>query len=127
MRQLLILALVACFIQSQGQSFTAEAPVAPVETDGFYNIIIPPSINAHLNNEISDIRIFDAQGHEVPYVLQKELPAYHINHFVEYEILKKESKSNCCTALLLRNESRTPINNIHLIIKNAEARRKASL
>jgi hypothetical protein len=127
MRQLFILALVVSFIQSQGQSFTAEAAVAPVETDGFYNIFISPAINAHLNNEFSDIRIFDAQGHEVPYLLQKELPANHINHFVEYEILKKESKSNCCTALLLRNANRTPINNIHLIIKNAEARRRASL
>ena len=51
MRQLFILALLVGFIQSQGQSFTAEAAVAPVETDGFYNIFISPAINAHLNNE----------------------------------------------------------------------------
>jgi hypothetical protein len=127
MRQLFIFALVASFIQSQGQSFTGEAAVAPVERDGFYNIFISPEINVHLNNELSDIRIFDTQGHEVPYLLQKELPAYHTYHFVEYEILKKESKANCCTAVLLRNANRTPINNIHLIIKNAEARRQASL
>src|SRR6187455_4217 len=127
MRPLFILAFVVCFIQSQGQSFTAEAAVAPVESDGFYNIFISPSINAHLNNEFSDIRIFDSQCREVPYLFQKALPAYHVEHFVEYEILKKASKSNCCTALLLRNANRTPINNIHLIIKNAEARRKASL
>src|SRR5688572_24880799 len=127
MRQLFILALLAGFVHSQGQSFTSEASVAPVERDGFYRIFISPAINAHLNNGLSDIRIFDSQGHEVPYLLQKELPEYHINHFVEYEIFKKESKSNCCTTLLLRNVNRTPINNIHLIIKNAEARRQASL
>ncbi len=62
MRQLFVLALLAGFIQSHGQSFTAEAAVAPVETDGFYNIFISPAINAHLNNELSDIRIFDAAG-----------------------------------------------------------------
>ena len=127
MRRLFILALLAGSIQSQGQSFAAEAAVTPVETDGFYSIFISPAINAHLNNGLSDIRIFDSEGHEVPYLLQKELPEYRINQFVEYEILKKESKSNCCTTLLLRNVNRTPINNIHLIIKNAEARRQASL
>src|SRR5688572_20804076 len=127
MRQLFIFVLVACCIQSHGQSFAAEVELAPIEADGFYNIFISPAINAHLNNEFSDIRIFDVQGREVPYLFQKELPAYHIKHFLEYEILKKESKSNCCTSLLLRNIDRTPINNIRLIIKNAEARREASL
>jgi hypothetical protein len=127
MRLTIVSILVVCFMQSRGQSFSAEATVAPVEADGFYNIMISPAINAHVNNDFSDIRIFDAQGREIPYLFRREIPTYHINHFVEYEIVKKEFRSNCCTTLLLRNVNRTPINNIHLIIKNAEARREASL
>ena len=121
------LILIGCFIQSSAQSLRAEASLTPVDADGFYNIFVSPAINAHLNNELSDVRIFDAKGREVPYLFRKELPAYHTSQFLEYEIVKKESKLNCCTSVLLRNAGGTPINNIHLVIKNAEARREAAL
>ena len=127
MRQFFILILLFYFVQSYSQSFKAEATLPPVEKDGFYSIFISPEINAHLNNGFSDIRIFDTKGREIPYLFQKELPVYHATYFSEYEILENESKPNCCTSLLLRNLSRTPINNIHLSIKNAEAQREASL
>jgi hypothetical protein len=127
MRTLIFLILISCFVHASGQSFHAEAVIPSVEKDGFYRILLPPAINVHLNNELSDIRIFDAHQREVPYLLQKELPSYNANQFIEYEILEKAFKSGCCTSILLRNVNRTAINNIHLVIKNAEAFREASL
>ncbi|HEX6225042.1 MAG TPA: hypothetical protein VFZ52_11560 [Chryseolinea sp.] len=127
MRGILMFLAVICFIQLQSQSFKGQAKLAPVDVDGFYNVLITPEINAYLNDDLSDIRIFDARQKEVPYLFQSERPTYNSSQFMEYEIIKKDSRPSCCTSILLRNKSRTPINNIHLIIKNAEARREASL
>ena len=127
MRLLFFLILISCFVRASGQSYHAEAVIPSVEKDGFYRILLSPSINTHLNNELSDIRIYDVQQREVPYLFQKELPSYKATQFMEYEILEKVFKAGCCTSILLRNINRTPINNIHLVIKNAEAAREASL
>jgi hypothetical protein len=127
MKHFYLICLALCFAQASAQTFSAEASLPSPETDGFYRILISPEVSVYLNNEITDIRIFDNNGREVPYVAESESPVNQAERFVEYEILNKESKSGCCTALMLRNASRTPINNIQLIIKNAEAARKASL
>jgi hypothetical protein len=59
--------------------------------------------------------------------MRTESPEYYTEGFVEYEVVEKESKPRCCTSLILRNPNKTPINNIHLMIKNAEASREVSL
>lgn len=127
MRSLIILILLLSFLHASAQSFKYEAMLPPIEADGFYRVLISPKILAHVNNGISDIRIYDNKDHEVPYIFQKESRAYYEERFVEYEILKKEIKAGCCTSLVLRNAKRTPINNINLIIKNADASREAVL
>lgn len=119
--------LLFCFVNASGQSFKGEAAIPPVETDGFYRVLISPQINFHLNDGLSDIRIYDNKDHEVPYIFQRESRKYYEERFVEYEIVRKEIKAGCCTSLVLRNAKRTPINNINLIIKNADASREAVL
>lgn len=127
MKQLWLILLFSCSGTAWAQSFKAEASLPSPRTDGFYRILITPPISRHLNNDLTDIRIFDDKSQEVPYFLDKELPSYQAEHFMEYHIISKESKVQCCTALMLHNEKRTPINNIQLIIKNADAWREASL
>lgn len=127
MRKFIVLIFVLASCHVYGQSFEREASLAPVARDGFYNLLISPEISQHLNNDLSDIRIFDNQHKEVPYLLRVESPEYYAERFVEYEIVENQSKPRCCTSLMLRNASRTPINNIRLLIKNAEASREVSL
>jgi hypothetical protein len=127
MRLLFILIPLFCFVNSLAQSFKYEASLPSVEVDGFYHVLLSPKINAHLNDDISDIRILDSEDREVPYIFQRESWAYYEERFVEYEILKREIKEGCCTSLVLRNAKRTPINNINLIIKNADVSRDAVL
>ena len=127
MRSLSLLIVMFCFAYASGQSFTSEATIPDVKKDAFYRILISPDLSPYLNSELSDIRIYDGESREVPYLLQKETPAYHSANFLEYEIIKKESKRGCCTSLILRNPDKTPINNIHLTIKNADASRDAAL
>lgn len=122
-----IVTLIFCFNGAMGQSFEGEAAIPKVDVDAFYRILISPPVSEHLNDDLSDLRIYDANQREVPYLLEKEVPASHAEKFIEYEIAGKEVKTRCCTSLILRNARRTPINNINLIIKNAEAWREASL
>ena len=127
MKHFYLICLLFCFAHASAQPFSAEASLTVPGTDGFYRVLISPEVSAYLNNESTDIRIFDDQGREVPYVAEAESRLYRTERFVEYEVVSKTSRSRCCTELLLRNASRTPINNIQLIIKNAEASRLASL
>ncbi len=127
MKFLTILLAIFCFGQTNAQSFQGEASVVPIARDGFYRLLISPKVSVHLNNDFSDIRIFDKQNHEVSYLLQKESPAYYAEHFYDYEIVEKKYTPGCCTSLILRNQNRTPINNIQLVLKKAEAAREATL
>ncbi|WP_276369168.1 hypothetical protein [Chryseolinea sp. H1M3-3] len=127
MRGIIVTIFVLSFSYSGGQTFKAEAALPAIEKDDFYRIVLSPQIGTHLNDVLSDIRIYNKKGLEVPYILQQELPNYYQENFIEYEILEKDSKPGCCTSLLLRNAKKNPINNIHLKIKNADAWREASL
>jgi hypothetical protein len=127
MRLLFIFIPLFCFVNGLAQSFKYEAALPSVEADGFYRVLLSPKINVHLNDDISDIRIHDGRDREVPYIIQRESRAYYEERFLEYEILKRERKEGCCTSLVLRNAKRTPINNINLIIKNADVSREAVL
>jgi len=124
---LIFLLLIFGVEQICAQSFMAEAPIPEVQDDGFYRILLPPVINRHVNDDFSDIRIYDSKNVEVSYLLEHEIPATLSTQFYEYEIVDKQLKKGCCTSLVLRNPDKSPINNINLVIKNAQASRYAAL
>ena len=127
MKKLVILILLFGSAYAYSQSFDREASLPAVSEDGFYKVLLSSDITQHLNDQLSDIRIFDHQHREVPYLLQTESPEHYRERFVEYEMVRKESRPRRSTSLVLRNRNKTPIDNIHLIIKNAEASREVSL
>lgn len=109
------------------QTFRGEASLPKVEADGFYRIFISPELSTHLNSGFTNIRIYDQQNHETPYLFQQEDPVKYSQVFREYEIVEKKQQKNCCTLLVLHNSKETPINNISLSIKNAEVTKTATL
>lgn len=112
---------------SAGQSFRHTATVAPVPENNFYKVLLPPGITNYLNRQLSDIRLYDANNQEVPYLLQKEKPVQIKKLFKPYEIISHIRRENAGTTLILRNPARTKINNLSLIIKNTNVRKPASL
>lgn len=109
------------------QDFGWQAEIKPVQADGFYNILLRPEINSKLNNSFTDIRIFDNNGKEVPYFLRKKVPAVQSTTFADYEISDKVYIPGGFTEIVLHNPEHKSINNISLIIKNAEVSKKAKL
>ncbi len=109
------------------QSFSGEAMLPAIQKDGFYRIAISPDASVHLNATFSNIRIFDKGNKEVPFLFEEEIPNQHSQVFKEYEILKKEQIAGCCTAMTLFNPEQKLLNNINLIIKNADVTKEATL
>lgn len=112
---------------ASAQTFKGEATLPQAEKDGFYRIAIPVSLGAHVNSDFTNLRIYDQQNKEVPYLFQQESPNYYSEVFKEYEIIEKKQQKNCCTTLTLRNPNDQPINNISLSIRNAEVTKHATL
>ncbi|MEO7989633.1 MAG: hypothetical protein ABI663_08840 [Chryseolinea sp.] len=127
MRAFLVSIFLVASTLTFGQQFKGEASLPAIEADGFYKIFISPEVSSYFNTRFSNIRIYDKQNIEVPYLFQKEFPSYYSEKFKEYEIVEKKQKKNCCTSLILRNPSSQAINNISLSIKNAEVTKHATL
>jgi hypothetical protein len=109
------------------QHFAYLSQLDTVPADGFYKISISPAIAGYLKSDFSDIRLYDSASQEVPYLLQREEPVQYKQLFKEYEIVSRISKPLSGTSLVLRNASRSNINNISLIIQNTNAAKKAQL
>lgn len=109
------------------QNFMYQAQLDTIVEDGFYRITISPQIAGYLKAGLSDIRLYSKDLQEVPYLVQQEQPVQYKKLFREYEIVSKISKPKLGTSLILRNASRSKINNIHLIIQNTNATKKAQL
>ncbi|PIQ19805.1 MAG: hypothetical protein COW65_18660 [Cytophagales bacterium CG18_big_fil_WC_8_21_14_2_50_42_9] len=110
-----------------GQQFQYEAELGPVATDSFYKIQLTPAVITHLQNSFADIRLYDGKKQEVPYLLRREQPVQTRKLFRRYEVVSKTSTPGVGTTLILRNPNPSPINNISLIIKNANVRKQARL
>ena len=109
------------------QSFKSEAHLPPIPEDGFYRIFISSDIAVHLNTSFSNVRIYDSQETEIPYLLQDEAPSYISQEFKEYKILEKRQDPGCCTSLTLHNPDQNVVNSISLVIRNADVTKEAVL
>lgn len=112
---------------SFGQIFKKKAALEKINESGFYKIAITPEIVTHLNDDLSDIRIYDNTQNEIPYILSREVPLQVHQIFKAYNIKEFTSQPKCCSRLILQNTAKTKIDNISLIIKNSDVKKKAKL
>jgi len=101
------------------QNYLTERKLVAPQHDGFHRIDLTPDIMPEVNGALSNIRIADAQGKEVPYLLRQESPVRYNTVFHPYRIVQNDRTKNCCSTLVLANEEGKAINNIHLSIRNA--------
>lgn len=102
------------------QHFAGSAKLDSVKNDGFYSIILPPTVTSKLNQNFSDLRIINSKGVETPYILATEGKTYHSSYFKEYKIEEKKIVPKCSTSIVIKNENKTEINNISVEVKNAD-------
>jgi uncharacterized membrane protein len=82
-----------CFVlfarSSVGQGFEFKVNIDTITANQFYKVLLPPAILSRLNDNFSDIRLYDGQGKEVPYVLKREQAVQHKTLFKEYKIISR--------------------------------------
>lgn len=59
-------------MNSYAQNFRWETKIENITKKGFYNILLTPSITAHMKDDFSDVRIYDQQHEEIPFLLKIE-------------------------------------------------------
>lgn len=126
-RLLLLFALGVLSMPLLAQEFSATGKLEPVGADGFYKVLLSPAEATFLNETLTNARVLDSKNTEVPYLLVEESPVYLQQFFKEYEIQSKKITPKVSTIIRLHNPDQTPINNISLVLKNAEAQKTASL
>lgn len=120
MSRYLIFAFCLAGFFANAQSYVSERKLAAVPADGFYRINLSPEVIPAANAALSNVRITDVQGREVPYVIRQEAPTRYSSIFMPYRIHRYAKNEGCCSTLVLENPNGHPINNIHLSIRNAD-------
>ncbi len=123
--KLYITFLLSCFsgLLCQAQ-FQYRAGIPVVEESGYYHLLISPEVSAVSNDDFSDVRIKDADGNEIPYLLRSE-DARKQESFFEYYKLKENAfvQKDSITRIVVENEKKENINQFCIIISNSDIRK----
>jgi hypothetical protein len=119
----LFLTVYVCY----GQDPLGEASLpTPTET-GFHSIVLPPTMVGLMNVHKTNLRLYNSQQQETPYLYEEENPIQYSQAYRPYQVLSKVSKKKCCTTVMVKNQDQQPINNFLLRIKNTAITKRASL
>lgn len=118
----LALYLTTQALSVSAQEFTHKAKIQAVPKNGFYRIPLNPNMAAQAKDHWEDIRLFDAKGKEIPYLLKPESP-YQVNEDYEsFNIATNESNDTYQT-IIIENPTLKKINRLLLDMNNAETNR----
>lgn len=109
------------------QEFVATSKLQRVDQDGFYKIELGPEITRYCNSSLSNIRILQSDGVQAPFIIKEGRITFNSSNFIPYRIAEKIILPDSCTVLTLENQSKSLINNINLIIKNAAVWKEGKL
>jgi hypothetical protein len=107
-----------CLTASFAQNTTAK--ISSIKADGLHQIVLPTSIRSASKDDLSDFRIFDGNGTEVPYYnLKKETETLQEN-FSGFEIIASSNISKKSSTLIIDLNSTQKRNKLNLIIANSD-------
>ncbi len=69
-RIIFIILLFSLFTAAFAQDFKVEAKLEKVDESGFYKIKLPPELISAMENFPADLRIYDEQNNEIPYIFK---------------------------------------------------------
>jgi len=120
-RFITIIALALLPISLWAQHFSNKAKVNPVTGNAFYKIKINADIIAFCNNDLQDLRLFDNDGNEIPYLLNKEHLYEQHTTFSTYSF--NQTKEANKDIIIIENKNKDSIGQFLFEMKNADASR----
>lgn len=116
-----ILLFILTSVSVFSQDFIYHANLPTVDSSGYYHIFLPPNVTSKLNHKFSDLRIFDKNENEVPYIRLSEDEMYKTAKSYEIKILQNDYKrTKKHSFLLIHNDKLLSINNFVLEVDNPQ-------
>jgi hypothetical protein len=115
---ILILAVIfvkPCF--ADGFKYKTES--FKVDSTGYYRVKLSPRLVGESRNNFADLRVFNSNNDEVAYVSDFDIHSKTSSKFQSYPIVSR-LQTDTSTVIVFRNTNREQINNIRLIVGNAE-------
>ncbi|CAN5894413.1 hypothetical protein BH11BAC7_BH11BAC7_11330 [soil metagenome] len=109
------------------QVFHWESQVDAVPADGYYRILLQPGVTSKLSTSFSDVRLFNQDNLETPYLIYKDEATKGIDRFITYEITEKHYATGCCSHITVKNSLGNPIDHIVLEVNNAQTQKGMTL
>jgi len=109
------------------QIFQWQSPVDTVTKDGYYRILLQPDVTSKLQTTFADVRIYDQENYETPYVVYKDEATQGVDRFVTYQIVDKHYETGCCSHITVKNSLGDPIDHIELEVNNAQTHKEMDL
>ncbi|MBF4517473.1 hypothetical protein IRZ71_14000 [Flavobacterium sp. ANB] len=106
--------------------FQTTGKIKEVAENGFHEIVLSPEIRSYSKQDLSDIRIFNAKGIEVPYFIQSNSETL-LSTFEEYTIVSKTVSPKKSTSVIVAIPSVKNNNQLSLFIANADVVKNYSI
>ena len=121
---LLLTGTAACV---HAQSYKNAATVDSVPSSGFYAIAITPKLTSLLSTDLRDLRITDAHGNFVPYLMMGETSVTDSALLKSLKIISNDLNDSGQSILTFRNLQRDKLDAIYIRIRNAAVSRMMNL
>lgn len=106
--------------------YNTTAKLKKAAENGMHEIVLSPEIRSFSKQNLSDIRIFDSKGNEIPYFIQNSKDVSS-NSFVEYSIISKTVAPKKTTSIIIEIPSNNKNNQLSLFIANSNVEKKYSV
>lgn len=121
------LSLFFCFavIAVNGQKY--RAAVQSIGSPGFYKIILQPALIAKSEAGLTDLRLRDAKGKEVPYINSWDVPVNKGRQFMVFPKVEKGLQKDTGTNIVVENKAKAPVGRIWVKVKNTDVVRSMDI
>ena len=124
----LFLNMLACGVVLHAQHFRWEAPVMPADSTGYTRILLQPEVTSGMHASFADVRIYDMDSVEIPYLGVLDRVVKGTQRFVEYPVTDKhESPGHSWITVENPLYKTDPLNHLVLEVNNTDVKREMSL
>ena len=114
---------IIAFLLAANVGFAQNATTAKLDkiaSNGLHKIILPTAIRSISQENLSDFRILDSKGNQVPYYYKNENEAKSTNNYVEYKIISSTNIPKKNTTIIFKNPEKN-ISSVLLSIANYDS------
>lgn len=123
--KLILVIILLCQITT-AQLSNFKAKINPNSKSGYHKIKLSPELVAVSNPDLSDIRVLDKTGHQVPYYVEYSQPSAIIK--IDKKVFElKQYKLNKFSIIEFQNFPQRLIDNISLIINNTKINKQVTV